>query len=72
MKYTANLGQFAVDKIVSEYAERIYAYMEKTQRYIKRGYLGIYWSNMKILFDPLFLWKMGWMKPKNNFTLLSR
>ncbi len=27
-----NLGLFAVHKIVSEYAERIYAYTEKTQR----------------------------------------
>ncbi len=26
---------FAVHKIVSEYAERIYAYMEKAQRYTK-------------------------------------
>jgi hypothetical protein len=32
MENTGNLGLFAVNKIVSEYAERIYAYMEKTQR----------------------------------------
>jgi hypothetical protein len=34
-KRTANLGLFAVHKIVSEYAERIYAYMEKTPRATK-------------------------------------
>ncbi len=27
-----NLGSLAVNKIISEYAERIYAYMEKTPR----------------------------------------
>jgi hypothetical protein len=32
MKSAANLGLFAVHKIVSEYAERMYAYMEKTPR----------------------------------------
>ena len=31
-KNMANLGLFAVHKIVSEYTERIYAYMEKTPR----------------------------------------
>jgi hypothetical protein len=35
MESTANLGLFAVHKIVSEYAERIYAYMEKTPRATK-------------------------------------
>ncbi len=32
MEKTANVGLFAVHRIVSEYAERIYAHMEKTQR----------------------------------------
>jgi hypothetical protein len=32
MEKTANVGLFAVHRIVSEYAERIYVYMEKTQR----------------------------------------
>jgi hypothetical protein len=32
MENTANVGLFAVHRIVSEYAERIYAYMDKTQR----------------------------------------
>ncbi len=32
MEYTANVGLFAVHRIFSKYAERIYAYMEKTQR----------------------------------------
>jgi hypothetical protein len=32
MENTANLGLFAVHKIVSKYAETIYAYMEKTPR----------------------------------------
>jgi hypothetical protein len=32
MENTGNLWLFAVHKIVSEYAERIYAYMEKTPR----------------------------------------
>ena len=35
-KNMANLGLFAVHKIVSEYAERIYAYMEKTPRATKQ------------------------------------
>jgi hypothetical protein len=35
MESAANLGLFAVHKIVSEYAERIYAYMEKTPRVTK-------------------------------------
>jgi len=30
MENTANVGLFAVHRIVSKYAERIYAYMEKT------------------------------------------
>jgi hypothetical protein len=32
MENTANLGLLAVNKIVSEYAKRIYAYMAKTPR----------------------------------------
>ncbi len=32
MENTANVGLFAVHRIFSKYAERIYAYMEKTQR----------------------------------------
>jgi hypothetical protein len=32
MENTANLELFAVDKILSEYAKRIYAYIEKTPR----------------------------------------
>jgi hypothetical protein len=32
MENTANLGLFAVHRIFSKYAERIYAYMDKTQR----------------------------------------
>ncbi len=32
MENTANLWLFAVQKIVSEYAEIIYAYVEKTSR----------------------------------------
>jgi molecular chaperone GrpE (heat shock protein) len=32
MENTANLGLFALHKIVSEYAKRIYADMKKTQR----------------------------------------
>jgi hypothetical protein len=35
MENTVNLGLCAAHKIVSEYAERIYAYMEKKQRYTK-------------------------------------
>ena len=38
MESTANLGLFAVQKNVSEYAERIYAYMEKTPRATKLLY----------------------------------
>jgi hypothetical protein len=32
IKNTANVGLFLVHRIDSEYAERIYAYMEKMQR----------------------------------------
>jgi len=32
MENTTNVGLFAVHKIVSEYAERTYAYMENTQK----------------------------------------
>jgi hypothetical protein len=32
MGNTANVGLFAVHRNFSEYAERIYAYMDKTQR----------------------------------------
>jgi hypothetical protein len=32
MENTANLGLFAVHKVVSEYAERIFAHMERTPR----------------------------------------
>jgi hypothetical protein len=32
MANTTNVGLFAVHRIVSEYAERIYAFMEKMQR----------------------------------------
>ena len=32
MENTPNLGLFVVNKIVSEYPERIYVYMEKTPR----------------------------------------
>jgi hypothetical protein len=39
MEYTANLGLFAVHKVVSEYAERIYAHMERTPRDTKLGNL---------------------------------
>jgi hypothetical protein len=35
MDNTVNLGLCAAHKIVSEYAERTYAYIEKTQRYTK-------------------------------------
>jgi hypothetical protein len=35
MVNTANLGLFAVHKFVSEYAERLYVYMEKTPRATK-------------------------------------
>jgi hypothetical protein len=38
MENIANLGcLFAVHKLISEYVERIYAYMEKTQRDTKLG-----------------------------------
>jgi hypothetical protein len=37
MENTANLGLFVVHKVVSEYAERIYAPIEKSPRYTKLG-----------------------------------
>ncbi len=36
---TANLGLFAVHKVVSEYAERIYAHMERTPETQNRRFL---------------------------------
>jgi len=35
MENTENLGLLAAHKIVSEYMERIYGYMDKMQRYTK-------------------------------------
>jgi maltooligosyltrehalose synthase len=43
MENMANLGLFVVTKIVSDYAERIYAYMKKKARAAK---LRISWSIM--------------------------
>jgi len=37
MENTADLGLFAVHRYVSEYAERIYAHMERTPRDTKLG-----------------------------------
>jgi len=71
MENTANLGLFAVHKIVSEYAETIYAYMEKTPRDTKLwiSYLIIIW--IKIFYDSFYLHCMEWIKPINRLTLLS-
>jgi hypothetical protein len=68
MENTANLGLRAIHKIVSEYTERIYAYIEKTQRYTKLR-ISRYLNNGN--FDSFFLYKMGRIKQKNHFTLLS-
>jgi hypothetical protein len=37
MENTVNLGLFAVHRVVSEYAERIYAHIERTPRDTKLG-----------------------------------
>jgi hypothetical protein len=49
MENTESLGLFAVNKIVSEYGERIYAYMEKTPRAYTEHVLCIYvkWCHVK-------------------------
>ncbi len=51
----ANLGLFAVNKIVSEYAERICVYMEKTQRDTKLRIYQLIMVQHEIFLDPYFL-----------------
>jgi hypothetical protein len=41
---------------------RVYADKERRPKYK---------NNMKNILDPYFLYKMGWIKPKKHFTLLS-
>jgi hypothetical protein len=64
MVNTANLGLFAVHKFVSEYAERLYVYMEKTPR-----------SQLIIIqiliFLRFLLSTLYGMDYKNHLTLLS-
>ncbi len=59
MENAANLGLFVAHKIVSNDAERIYAYMEKTQREIK---LRISWLKMvkhELFLDLYLRYNMG-------------
>ncbi len=65
------LALLAVHKIVSEYAEKIYAYLEKTQRDTKLRISRFVMVQHENLLDLYFLYKMGWIKPKNHFTILS-
>jgi len=71
MENTANLEMFAVHKIFSEYAERIYAYIEKTPRDIKLCISQLITIQMLKFLDYFFLHYMGWIKPNNHLTLLS-
>ncbi len=67
-KRIRRIPQIQVHKIVSVYAERIFASMEKTQRYTK---LRVSWQIMiqhEFFLAPFFLYKMGWIKPKNHYT----
>ncbi len=71
--------------IFGEYAERIYAYMEKTQRDSwrilliakrrKSVYISVIFFNNKTNFNffiySFYLHYMGWIKTKNHLTLLS-
>jgi hypothetical protein len=68
MDNSVNLGLFAVHKIVSEYEERIYAYIEKTPRDTKlcRSQLRII-QNLKILrffLSALYEMNLAW-KPSH-------
>ncbi len=62
--------------VFGEYAKRIYAYTEKTQRdsWCIRRKLSI--SRLIMVQHDNFVWSLrsildGWIKPKNHFTLLS-
>ncbi len=63
MENTANLGLFSVHKMVSEYAERSYAYM-KIEEDAKRHKIGDILVWHEHFLDPYFLYKKGWIKPK--------
>ncbi len=69
MENMANLGLFAVHKIVSEYAERIYAYMEKTPRDTKLCIL--YLHLMRWIKDIVQLKKRGVQRVANRFVSTS-
>jgi hypothetical protein len=55
----------------TEYAERIYAYMEKSQGDTKRRISWLLMVRHKIFLDPYFRYKTGWIMTKNHYTLLS-
>jgi hypothetical protein len=61
---------FALHKIISKYTEKIYVYIEKTQRVTTLRISRLIMVQHEIFLDPYFLYKMGWTKPKNHFTLL--
>jgi len=72
MENAANLGLFAVHKIVSEYAKRIFAYMEKTPRDTKLCMSQLIKIKILNFFNSFYLhYSIWWIKPKNLLTLLS-
>jgi hypothetical protein len=70
MESTANLGLFAVHKIVSEYAERICVHGEDAKSH-KTVYISVNINTNFIFLDSFYLHYIGWIKPKNHLTLLS-
>jgi hypothetical protein len=58
-------------KIVSEYAKRIYAYLEKTPRDTKLCISQLIIIRILNFLDSFYLQYMGWINPNNHLTLLS-
>ncbi len=67
MENTANWWLFAVLKIVSEYAERVYAYMEKTPRATKLCISQLLIIQILNFFDSFSLHYMGWIRPVKTY-----
>jgi hypothetical protein len=64
-----NLGMFVAHRIVSEYAERIYAYIDKTQRDTKLSISRLLMVKHETLCISLISKQDGLDKAKNHFTL---
>jgi hypothetical protein len=61
MGNTANLGLFVVHKIISKYTERIFTYMEKTQRDTKVRISRLMMVQHEFFLDSYFLYSIRWV-----------